>query len=180
MRWAIVGSGWLWGLAALPQVTDAALSFGAFLLLVPSGLLIGFAWFLRTVWLVWPGRTREGVPDRCRPLLWLSVPVIGIGSLLLLTSTCGLAARVRLCETELQRHAEAARQNPDISFSSGRVGLFDVRYTSADDKQVKLYTTSAGFMDSAGIVYRPDGNPPEYCHQKQHLYGPWWWFREDF
>jgi hypothetical protein len=28
MRYVVIGAGWLWGFATLPQVTDAATSFG--------------------------------------------------------------------------------------------------------------------------------------------------------
>jgi hypothetical protein len=86
---------------------------------------------------------------------------------------------VRLCDPELRECAESVRQNPEAGRDSRRVGLFDVKYASADENQVMLYTTGAGFMDSAGIVYRPDGAPPDYCRY-EHLYGPWWWFWQKF
>ncbi len=172
MRTVVIAAGWLWGLAALPQVTDATTSFGWFLLGVPSGLLIGLVWVVYSCAV--PGVFRA---PRVR-WLWAAVPVIGLGSLLLTFTHRDLAVRVWLCETELRQHAEAARQNPDAPrASSQRVGLFEVSSVNADDKQVFIHTAS-DFMDSAGIVYRPEGSPsPEgWRHRYEHLYGPWWWF----
>jgi hypothetical protein len=173
MRYVVIAAGWLWGLAALPVVTDAAVDFGWSLLLSVSGLMIGLVWLAYST--VIPAVFKT---PRVR-WLWWSVPVIGVGGLLLSMTHRDLAARVWLCESELREYAEAIRQNPQAPRESHRVGLVVVRFASADENQVFLYTAH-GFMDSAGIVYRPDGNPPEHAHRHQHLYGPWWWFWEDF
>jgi hypothetical protein len=172
MRYVVIAAGWLWGLAALPQVTDAALDFDWFLLLFWSGLLMGFVWVGYSFAV--PGVFRTA---RVR-WLWLSVPAIGFGSLVLSFTHRDLAMRVWLCDSELREYAESVRQNPEAGRQPRRVGLFEVRSAGADENQVYLHTAS-GFMHSAGIMYRPDGGPPEHRRRSKHLYGPWWWFRDD-
>lgn len=176
MRYVVIGVGLMWGLAALPEVTDAAVGFGWFILLFFGGGLTGLVWVAYSL----------AKPDVFRAprvrWLWLSVPMIGVGGLLMGLTHRDLAMRVWFCDSELREYAERVRQNPDAPRGSpGRVGLFEVRHVSADDKEVFLYTAGAGFMDSAGIVYRPDGERPEGGrHRYEHLYGPWWWFWERF
>ena len=176
MRYVVIGAGWLWGLAALPQVTDAAVGFFWFTVLLFGGGSTGLVW----------GVYSFAAPDVFRVprvrWMWLSVPVIGVSGFLLGLTHRDLALRVWLCNSELREYAEAARQNPEVPQGLHRlVGLFKVGYTSADEKQVMLYTAGAGFMDSAGIVYRPDGQRPDHHRCRyEHLYGPWWWFWEKF
>jgi hypothetical protein len=50
----------------------------------------------------------------------------------------------------------------------------------ADEDEVCLYT---GGFDPSGFVYRPDGKSPESvgkARRYEHLFGPWWWFKERF
>jgi len=48
-----------------------------------------------------------------------------------------------------------------------------------DEDEVYFYTAK-GFLDSEGIVYCPSGSPPHFVSRHEHLYGPWWWFYDDF
>ncbi len=176
MRSAVIGTGWLWGLAALPLVTNAGMDFGEPFLLILGGGVIGFAWLGYSVAV--PGVLRT---SRVR-WLWLSVPGIGLTSFALCFTHHDLAARVWVCDSELRGYAEAARQNPKgVSRVPRPVGSFHVRETVAYEKQVMLHTAS-GFLTSSGIAYRPDGAMPEGARpltfRCEHLYGPWWWFYE--
>lgn len=175
MRYIIIAAAWLWGLAALPEVTNAMMSFNWFLGLVPAGVLIEFAWLIYSR--VEPGIFRLPYLR----LLWLTVPAIAIGMLILGFTHHGFALRVRLYDSELRNYAESVRQNPDPRPREGqRVGSFDVKSVEVDENQV-LFHTASGVLRSGGLVYRPDGTPPEYPHSRgvfnfEYLFGPWWWF----
>jgi hypothetical protein len=177
MRYVVIGAGWLWGLAALAQVTDADVEFGAVVMLFMLGGIVAISWV---------GYSCAVPGVFCAPRvrwLWSSVPAVPVVAVLLCCTHHDLAVRVWLCDSELREYAEPVRRNPDsASYISQNVGLFRVRKTTADEKQVMLHT-SDGFMTSSGIVYRPDGTPPEYRDRLgscrfEHLYGPWWRFRE--
>ncbi len=171
----IVLSGWIWFLAALPEVTDAAMSILWWMVLLFSGVLIGLAWVVyscayyvafRALFIRW---------------WWLSVPALGFLAIALATTHRDLAVRVWLCDSTMTEYAEEARRDPESvrGVFGRRIGLFNVSHTSADENQVLFFTASA-YLDSAGVAYRPNGLPPEYVHRSEHLYGPWWWFWERF
>lgn len=177
MRTFVILSAWLWGLVALCGVTDAAVDFGSWIFLFLSAPVIGL------LWLGYSAAVPEvfGTP-RVR-WWWLSVPMIGVGCLGLYWDHHGLAARVWLCESALREHAEWVRQNPEAKSEQQRIGLFQVRFASADGERIYLHTASA-FIDTSGVVYCLDGTPPDssevgqrWSHAYRHLYGPWWWFR---
>jgi hypothetical protein len=174
MRTAVIIAGWLWCLAALPVLSDAGESL-LFLALFLMGMLIGLIWTAYSIAV--PAVFRN---SRLR-WLWLSVPAIGLLGVLLAATHRDLAIRVWLCESQLRDYAESFRRNPNAAqrFDHRWVGLFEVDGVSADGDQVMLYTARSGWLDSAGIVYRPDGAQPSFG-RCEHLFGPWWWFWEDF
>ena len=173
----VIVGGWIWGLIALEGYTDAGVDGATALVLFLGGCLFGFMWVTLS---------REAPDVFRKPLMrwfWLSVPVIGLGGLCLSCTHGGLALRMQLCESKLRDYAEGFRQHPDTARRIDRhgVGLFWVEGVIADENEVHLYTARSGMMDSAGIVYRPDGKSPESDYgrrQHAHLFGPWWWFWE--
>ncbi|MDY3561271.1 hypothetical protein R5W23_002546 [Gemmata sp. JC673] len=176
MRYAIIGAGWLWGCAAADQITDASVEFGWQLLLPAGWVLIGLAWCGYSC-----ARRAVFRAPRVR-WLWLSVPAVGAGCWLLDQSGLGLAARTRLCEPTLRDYAEAVRLDRGAPHPGRRVvGLFLVRSTAVDGDRVLLYTTSPSPLESAGLVFCPDGVPTdERARQYRHVHGPWWLFRESW
>lgn len=176
MRRLVVLAGWLWGLVALPHLTDAGVDFLWGPTLFFNGGLVGLMWVTYSAAV--PGVFRS---PRTR-WAWMSVPAIGLAGVLLASTHRDLAVRVWLCESTLTEYAESIRRTPDAArrIEYRRVGLFEVQGTTADENEVLLYTAGSGFMDSAGLVYRPDGSRPQHTRRVEHLYGPWWWFFERF
>jgi hypothetical protein len=175
MRYVVIVTGWVWGLFALEWVSSADDDPPIIAALLFYAAVIGLVWLLYSLCV--PG---VFLTSRVR-WLWLSIPIIGLGMLFLGRTDVPLTARVWLCDAELREYAESARRDPQLARAHGRVGLFRVAGTAADEKQVLLFTGS-GFLALTGIAYRPDGAPPEYrdglrrLGPSRHLYGPWWWF----
>jgi hypothetical protein len=111
---------------------------------------------------------------------WWAVPAIGLLAAVLAVTNVGLTIRVWLSDAELREFAEAVIADHDHRKTTPRrVGLLVVRSAGVEGRQVYLQTAS-GFLDVAGVVYCPDGDVPLYADRHSQLFGPWWWFWEDF
>lgn len=166
MRIVIIIAAWLWFLAALPQVTNVAADFGWFLILFPTGLFIGLLWIIYSA--SRPSVFRE---KRWR-LAWLSVPVLGVGALVLAMTGWGLVTRIWLCDDVLRDYCEEVRQGR-VENSPRRVGLFWVTNSGGSETEAVL-TTPGGFLDIHGLAYSPDAPPGTQGIHYRHLYGPWY------
>jgi hypothetical protein len=176
-RWGIVACCWLWALAALTQVTNAGWDLGVGLLLFLPGCLLSLCWLEYSALVPAVFRDRRG------RYFWLSVPALMLLLLTLEWTNLGLACRVWMCERELRQYAEAVVAGVEEPPQRGQgkwVGLFFVSRTdSYDTKDVNLIT-GRWFLESYGITYWPDGAPHGSGDEYQHLYGPWYRYRDDF
>lgn len=111
------------------------------------------------------------------PAAWLAVLTLGM-------TDYGLIARVWLCEDEMRRFAEAARARSKEVGISGQhdrqVGLFHVHRTAVGDGSEVNMVTARGFLDSYGVTYWPGGPEAALGSRWRHLYGPWYWYYDDF
>lgn len=165
---------WLWLLAALPFVTDAACEFIASMLLAVTWMILAFAWLCGL--LAAPFLFRSASARKW----WFSAGLAGILGLLLAFTDVDFMLRVALSERALSAHVASVPPGTQNSIHPNRlVGLFLVDGTEESGGAVFLYTSS-GFLDRYGVAYVPDGAiPPSHLSMK-HLFGPWYHFKWRF
>jgi hypothetical protein len=135
---------WLWLLAALPHLTDAACP-------LPVGLLLFATWVLLAVsWLA------VGVFSRSRTgrLWWLAAGVAGCLGVVLAFTDIGLIARVAVSRPWLDVYARQVTPGTAAAHEPRWVGLFLVEQTEEEGGVVFLYT-SRGFINRNGLAYVP-------------------------
>jgi hypothetical protein len=170
---AVAVFAWLWLLAALPFVTDAACD-------ILAGLIIFFSWCFLAFWWAGMGAVGWPLPGPARRW-WLSAGLAGcLGPALALTDA-GLIARVALSRPWLDAHAAGVVAGTnELPEGPHRVGLFVVDETREMDGVVVLYTGS-GFLNRNGIARFPDGPVPlPRIRYVRHLTGPWYRFEWKF
>jgi hypothetical protein len=163
---------WLWLLAALPFLTDAACN-------VLAGLVLLASWsFLAVAWLA------VGVVSRSRTsrLWWLAAGVAGgLGAALAFTDI-GLVARVAVSRPWLDAYARQVAPGTAVAHEPRWVGLFLVEQTEEEAGVVFLYT-SRSFLNRNGVAWVPPGQGTTRLgsrHIHDCLHGPWHGFEWNF
>ncbi len=85
-----------------------------------------------------------------------------------------LRARLALSGPALARYGD--RMATDSTLRQARwVGLFHVDEILRTERSTHFITGGCGFIDQCGIVYSPQGPPPQVSRQRyEPLWGPWW------
>ncbi len=165
---------WLWFLAALPFLTDAACNFLMAGVLAISWMILALAWVCALL------MRHSLLNSASARRWWLSAGLAGLLGLLLVYTDLGLLLRVALSERELNAYNAAVPSGTrNIIHSNRQVGLFLVDGTEEINGVVVLYTSSS-FLDRHGVVFVPDGAIPPSDLSTRHLFGPWYSFRWRF
>jgi hypothetical protein len=165
---------WLWLLAALPFLTDAACQFPVAGVLAITWMILALAWLCGL--LLAQSVLRSSSARRW----WLSAGLAGLLGLLLAFTDVGFLLRVAISERALNAYVAAVPAGTTNAIHSIRqVGLFLVDGTEESNGVVVLYTSSS-FLDRQGVAFVPEGViPPQHLSMK-HLFGPWYSFRWRF
>lgn len=163
---------WLWFLAALPFLTDAACQIFVAAILAILWMILAFTWLCGLF------MARSLLRSSSAWKWWLSAGLAGLLGLLMAFTDVGFIARVALSDRALSAYVAAVPAGTENTTHSPRlVGLFLVDGTQESDGVVLLYT-STDFLDRHGIAYVPKGViPPSHLSMK-HLFGQWysfWW-----
>lgn len=167
-----MGIALVWAVAFAVMFSDAGVPFPAWFGMTAALLAIALAWIVRLI-IAFASQTPNRKLIRPQLRYWISIPAILVGAVALGGSPMLLSARVYLSANALTRTAPTrARENRWI-------GLFQVREFSQFDKELRFLTNECGLLDTCGIVFSPDGPPPNRGEDSfTHLYGPWWhWYQ---
>jgi hypothetical protein len=168
----IAAFAWLWLIAGIPFLTDAACNFMLELLLGVSGYTIGVVWVIFS----WQ---RPALLLRPVRAWWLSVPVCGALGLTLLITDWDLALRVALCEDSLGEFVANVQPGAATDLTPHWVGLFYVEQVQEYQGGVYLFT-SRSFLNRHGVAHIPPGVGVAPRMRVDHLYGPWYNFEWRF
>src|SRR5262245_54723424 len=149
----LVGVSLLWLAAIIVAFSDAGVPFPTWLALSGALVGLGLVWIVRLaiafltvragrrlIWQQWP--------------YWICTPAILLAGLLLAASPMLLAARVYLS-------ANSLTNSVSLDSKENRwIGLFYVREFSQFDKELRFLTNECGLLDMCGIVFSPNGRPP--------------------
>jgi hypothetical protein len=166
---------WLWLLAALPFVTDAACFLFVVALLAITWIMLALAWLCGLF------EARYLLRSSSARRWWLSAGLAGLLGLLLAFTDVGFILRVALSERALNAYVASVPPGTRNATHTNRpVGLFLVGGTEERDGVVVLYTSSS-FLDRHGIAHIPEGAiPPSNLRSVKHLFGSWYSFRWKF
>jgi hypothetical protein len=120
---------------------------------------------------------------RAAPRWWILTFILIAAGFALESSSKLLSVRLYLSAGALQKSGPslAAIPSEDL-YTHGRwVGLFHVKEFAQFGSELRFITNDCGVVDSCGIVFSPDGPPPNRGEDSfSHLYGPWWHWYQSF
>jgi hypothetical protein len=125
-------------------------------------------------------------PDRTRGdavRSWIRVPIPIVVTFLLIWLSVPLRARLFLSGPALRQSAAYLSQLPQSRFQEQPqwIGLFRVREFSQFDGELRFLTNSCGLVDNCGLVFSPNGRPPNRGEDTfEHLYGEWWHWHQSW
>jgi hypothetical protein len=157
--------------------SDAGVAFNLWMMLVLAMCALTGWWLVRTVLSLLMSRVE---PESWRSRLW--VPVAVALGVLLAATDAPLRLRLSLSDGALRAGGPALSGWHPRSFGdSRRVGLFFVREYSEFGREMRFLTSSCGLVDQCGVVYSPDGRPPNRGEDSfTHLYGSWWHWHQSW
>jgi hypothetical protein len=114
-----------------------------------------------------------------RTVMVIAGEMCAILSLIALSSGNALvASRVALSEPWLRPYAKSLQASQVGDKREHWVGLFPVRSAVALPGGASLSTGSDGLLGDAGLMFLPGGTGGTRLQAAEHLYGPWWRYRE--
>jgi heme/copper-type cytochrome/quinol oxidase subunit 4 len=154
---------------------DSVATLVAMVVLVVAAI----TWLVRlAVFLV---RTRRGTLSEGR--IWFAfAPVVGVVMASLLLPDAPLRTRWALSKDAFDAELERVRSGDEESHPGGRLGWYDVLFSSKEGNGVIFYTEFHDDEEGAGFVYLPTGlglhnqNQAFWGPQLMHLGGHWYAF----
>ncbi|GAA3443763.1 hypothetical protein [Planomonospora venezuelensis] len=167
----------LTGLLLLYGVSVPGGYFGLLLLGGFAGLLLTVVWLPRFV----VGLIREdGRPGLRRHWVrWAAAPVMAAAVIGLVAFDVPWTVRFAASEASLERVAKDVSAGAEPEGGTRWIGLVQVSSVTRADGGVAFRLADAGFLDSHGLVWSPEGAPQENAPSTyEHLDGPWYEWTE--
>jgi len=171
----------LWFALVVFTFSDAGVPFPTWLGVSAFSVALSASCIVRLLIAFSQGR-REGMDWLRRHSRWcVSTLALLVSGFILAATSPLLSARIYFSQEVLRQSGPALSAIPQADlFTEGRqVGLFRVREFSQFESELRFLTNECGLVDFCGIVFSPDGPPPNRGEDSfSHLYGPWWhWYR---
>lgn len=176
----LVCLGLIWFVLFVPAVTDAGYHGLKFFFLVAPLSAVFLVTWIRAFASIVDSRSKRNQRER---KYWFSCTFLILFGGLLACPKIGFPARFYLSSTALERYAESLPRDSWSHEDRGRVGLFRIEgYRTGEDGAAAIFTSTSGMMDSAGLLYLPPGTtiPEGNIEIREHLFGPWYRFEEEF
>ena len=170
----------VWFILFVPAVTDTGYHGLQFFFLVAP---LSAAYLLTWIWAFASNVNSRSMRNRREWKYWYFCTLLILIGGLLACPKIGFPARFYLSSTALERYAESLPRDAWSREDRGRVGLFRIEgYRTSEDGAVAIFTSTSGIMDSAGLLYLPPGTtiPEGSIEIREHLFGPWYRFEEEF
>ena len=120
-------------------------------------------------------------------VFWSFEPIAFLFILVLVHSGTMMLARLYISSSALEQYAKDVHEGKvDIAFEfthpSRLIGLYSISITDAmPDGGVRFITSGDGLFGKAGFAYYPNGEPPNREENTyNHIYGPWWQWKQGF
>jgi hypothetical protein len=176
------GAAITWSVVATVAHSDTGVAFPLWMLLFATLLVIVVGWVLALALAVMtarpPDRTRAGVLRA-----WTRIPVPILATFVLIWLAVPLRTRLFFSGPALQQSAAYLTQLPASRLRERPpwVGLFRVREFSQFGSELRFLTSDCGLVDNCGLVFAPNGRPPNRGEDSfEHLYGEWWHWHQSW
>ena len=171
----------MWSVVAVVAHSDTGVAFPLWMLLEGSLLAIVAGWLLSTAIAVLTTRP----PDSRRDAIasWIRLPWPIVLTFILIWLAVPLRTRLFFSGPALQQSAAFLSQLPPSRFQERPpwIGLFRVREFAQFDGELRFLTSSCGLVDNCGLVFSPNGPPPNRGEDSfAHIYGDWWHWHQSW
>jgi hypothetical protein len=171
----------VWFSFVIVTFSDAGVPFPIWVLISLSGLGLAGAWIFRISIAWFDGRWEQTRWIHQNWRWWFPTSALVVVGFVLAVSQPLLSIRVYLSAMAL-RESPAVLSNissDDLSKEGRWVGLFHVKEFLQFGPELRFITNECGLVDTCGIVFSPDGPPPNRGEDSfSHLFGPWWhWYQ---
>jgi hypothetical protein len=176
------GAAVVWSVVAIVAHSNAGVAFPLWTVLFVSLLAIAIGWTLALSIATITARP----PDRARRDVlrsWIRIPLPILLTLGLIWFALPLRMRLFFSGPALQQSGAYLAQLPQSRFQEHPqwIGLFRVRAFSQFGDELRFLTGSCGLVDNCGLVFSPNGPPPNRGEDTfEHLYGDWWHWHQSW
>ena len=180
----------IWVLLAVILLSDSGVAIISFFVALSFTFIWLIVWLSRFI-IVWLSRSKRNNKFKWRDfssvVFWGFEPIAFLFILVLVHSGTMMLARLYISSSALEQYAKNVHEGKvDIAFEfthpSRLIGLYSISITDAmPDGGVRFITSGDGLFDKAGFAYYPNGEPPKREENTyNHIYGPWWQWKEGF
>ena len=171
----------MWSVVAVVAHSYTGVAFPLGMLLEGSLLAIVAGWLLAMSFAAVTIRP----PDSRRNAIafWIPLPWPIVLTFLLIWLSVPLRTRLFFSGPALQQSAAFLSQLPPSRFQERPpgVGLFRVREFALFDGELRFLTSCCGLVDNCGLVFSPNGPPPNRGEDSfAHIYGDWWHWHQSW
>jgi hypothetical protein len=165
----------IWAAAVLVLGSDVAMDLTGIFLTVYGGVAFAVMWFF-VVPLAEYIRRRQQRPRVCLPD-FAFVPVLALVLIVLTGSGLTFKLRFLLSETALTNHASeiAGHEQLEMQKVSRWVGLFHIASQQVLPNGVVRLVTTSCFLDTCGLAYSLNGEPPHVGEDSYQPVAQNWW-----
>ena len=147
------------------------------LLAILCWVIVGGLWGARLIGRLVAGPPTVSVAQRTRR--WLTVPVLAIGAFVLVAAEVPVWVTFELSRPAMDRAAKAALANPALQLQPADIGWYGWAKPQVVGTSVYFRVPGAGFIDTEGFAYSPNGPPWGVDGKCRPLDGPWYlWHRK--
>jgi hypothetical protein len=172
----------VWSIVALVAHSDTGVAFPLWVLLAGTGAVVLIAWAIGVIVVIaLRSSSNQRFADALRS--WFAIPVPIAVTLLLIWLSIPLKARLFFSGPALRQSPAYLTQLPPnrIRQQPPWIGLFRVREFTQFGSELRFLTSDCGLVDNCGLVYSPNGRPPNRGEDSfEHIYAEWWHWHQSW
>ena len=173
----------VWFLLVVVTFSDAGVPFPTWVLISLLSIGLAACWLVRLSGTWFYGRLEQLRWLRQNWRWWTLTSSLVLAGFVLSATLPLLSIRVYFSAAALRESPAAlTKVSQEDLFEKGRwVGLFHVKEFSQFGSELRFITNECGLVDTCGIVFSPDGPPPNRGEDTfSHLFGPWWYWYQSW
>ena len=172
----------MWSVVALVAHSDTGVAFPLSMMLAGTGGVILLAWLTGVIVVVALQSSSDRRPTDTRQS-WFAIPVPIVVTLLLIWLAIPLRTRLFFSAPALRQSPAYLTQLPSnrIRQRPPWIALFRVREFTQFGSELRFLTSDCGVVDNCGLVYSPNGRPPNRGEDSfEHIYAEWWHWHQSW